>query len=80
MATVDHSPRCTLPVDTYVRATQSWREEPSYVARIVGYDMGRTKYQLGRRFPGWGEWLFLDGGSWAFPGEVEEITEEEANR
>lgn len=68
--------RCDLPVGTLVRVTP-FGDRPPYVAKIVGYDMGRTKYEIGARFAGWSEWLFADGGSWAFPGEVETISEEQ---
>lgn len=60
-----------LPVGTVVLVTEPARGDdaarPPYVAKIVGYDMGRTKYEIGVRFGGWGEWLFLEGGSWTFP-------------
>jgi hypothetical protein len=52
----------------------------TYIGVIVGTDMFRSKYQVGARFGGWGEWLFMDGGSWAFPHEVTVISEEEALR
>ena len=62
-----------LPVGTIVRV-----EEPDphgrpdegaiYWAKVVGYDMGRTKYHLGVEFlPGQ---FMEDGGSWAFPSWV----------
>lgn len=50
-----------------------------YYAVIRGYDMGRTKYEVGVRFPGWGRWLFTKGGSWTFPAWCTEVTEEEVN-
>jgi hypothetical protein len=68
-----------LAVGTYVRVTERGvAGRPSYVARIVGYDLGRTKYQLGRRYMGWSEWLFGSGGAWSFPDETEEISEADA--
>jgi hypothetical protein len=59
-----------LPVGTVVQVTQSDRV---FVAKVVGYDMFRTKYQLGARFAGWNEWHFAKDGSWAFLSEVETI-------
>ena len=41
-----------------------------YVATIVGYDAFHTKYELSRRFLGWGEYIWSDGGWWAFRHEV----------
>ncbi len=71
-----------LPDGTYVRVTERTCEETgparAFVGRIVGTDIGRTKYEVGGRYGGWGKWLFLKGGCWAFPGEVEEISEAEA--
>ncbi len=66
-----------LPVGTYVKVTEHGTGR-TYIAKVVGYDIGHTKYQLGARYGGWGEWLFLDGGSWAFPRDVAEISEAEA--
>jgi hypothetical protein len=57
------------------------RPASTYVGKVVGTDMGRSKYHVGRRYPGWGEWCFHDeGGSWAFIGEVEVIDEADARR
>jgi hypothetical protein len=72
-----------LPTGTYVQVEEvlpetAHRVARSYIGRIVGTDMGRSKYQIGSRYGGWGEWLFLDGGSWAFPGHVTEISEAQA--
>jgi hypothetical protein len=69
-----------LTPGTYVRVsrTRGGQPEAPFIAKIVGTDMGRTKYEVGARFPGWGMWHFLDGGGWAFTGEVELITEAEA--
>lgn len=50
----------------------------TFIARIVGTDMGASKYRVGARFPGWNRWLFSDGGDWAFISQVTVITEEEA--
>lgn len=78
-----------LPVGTYVLVRDpGCRTETGvqildpveYYAVIVGYDMGRTKYEAGRRYGGWGEWLFLKGGDWPFPSWCTEVTEEEARR
>ncbi len=72
-----------LTPGTYVRVNEpaiAGNPPRSYTARIVGSDMGHTKYELGARYGGWGEWLFLDGGSWAFPSWVTEISEAEARR
>ncbi len=69
-----------LPVGTYVRVRDHGPSPRAYIGRVVGYDLFHSKYHIGARYGGWGEWLFLDGGSWAFPGEVEEITEAEALR
>jgi hypothetical protein len=68
-----------LPVGTIVRVTET-RDGfgtviSEFVAKVVGYDISRTKYNLGVRYMGWSEYHFLDGGSWAFPREVEAIEE-----
>lgn len=65
-----------FPVGTYVRVTVAGR--PADIGKVVGYDIGHSKYEIGIRYGGWGEWLFLDGGTWAFPSEVEAIDEAEA--
>jgi hypothetical protein len=67
--------RTQLPNGTYIRYTDHGRER---YARIVGTDMFRSKYEVGDRYPGWGRWLFADGGSWVFLNEFEVVTEEEA--
>jgi hypothetical protein len=72
-----------IPDGSYVRVCErlpegAAREPRHFVGKVVGTDMGRTKYQIGARYGGWGEWLFADGGSWAFPGEVAVISEAEA--
>lgn len=79
-----------LPVGTYVlvkdpgvRDTVTGRQhvEPrEYYAIVRGYDMWRSKYQVGRRFMGWSEWLFSDGGTWAFREWCTEVTEDEVMR
>ena len=79
-----------LPVGAYVlvsdlgcrdsEAGQQIIEPREYYAIVRGYDMGRTKYEIGRRFPGWGEWLFGAGNDWTFPAWCTEVTEEEAMR
>ncbi len=49
-----------------------------YRARVHGYDMGRTKYELSLRMAGWGEYLYgATGGSWAFLSEVHAVGSEE---
>jgi len=60
-----------LPVGTIVTVTQpafGHRAAHSYRARVCGYDMGRTKYELDYElWPG----HFMDGGGWwAFPSWV----------
>lgn len=62
-----------LPVGTIVRVTERGPGARQYVGRIVGYDMWRSKYEIGQRYGGWGEWLYSDGGSWAFASWVEAI-------
>ncbi|TDC02661.1 hypothetical protein E1091_00220 [Micromonospora fluostatini] len=64
--------RCTLPVGTFVRVSERGSGR-RYAAVVVGYDLGCTKYEVGRRFAGWASWRYLNGGSWPFPAEVEEI-------
>jgi hypothetical protein len=80
----------TLPVGTYVlvrdpglfeldRWTGRYAIDPrEFYAIVRGYDMGHSKYQVGARLPGWGRWLFADGGRWVFPSWCTEVTEEEA--
>lgn len=72
-----------LPIGAYVRFREyshgfAATEERTRVGRVVGYDIGHSKYHLGARYPGWGKWLFAKNGTWVFPNTVEEITEEEA--
>lgn len=68
-----------LPVGAYVRVTET--DHPPYVAKVVGYDTGRSKYEVGVRYFGWnGVTLFRGGGTWVFPREVEQIGEQEALR
>lgn len=78
-----------LPVGTYVLVRdpglksewgQRLMEPGEYYAVIRDYDMGRTKYEVGRRFGGWDQWLFGAGNHWTFPSWCTEVTEEEANR
>jgi hypothetical protein len=49
----------------------------SDVAKVVGYDIGGTKYELGLRYAGWDEWKWQDGGTWAFPSQVSVYSEEQ---
>lgn len=73
--------RTDLPVGTYVRVTEhGLNPRPPYIAKVVGTDMGCTKYEVGVRYAVWRSWRFLDGGTWAFPSQVEEISEAEATR
>ncbi len=68
-----------LPIGTYVHVTEKHGERTEqYYAVVVGYDMGKTKYEVGKRYAGWGAWRFTSGGSWVFPREVTEVTETEA--
>jgi hypothetical protein len=70
-----------LPGGTYVRVTKNEAGPDGgkiYIGRIVGTDMFASKYEIGVRYPGWNRWHFLDGGSWAFIGEVTVISEAEA--
>lgn len=72
-----------LPEGTYVRvderhARTERRGARSYVGVVVGTDVFRSKYHIGERYMGWSEWYFMDGGSWAFIGEVTSISEAEA--
>lgn len=69
-------PAAYLPPGTYIRYND--HQQHTRVAVVVGTDMGRTKYEIGHRIGGWGEWLWADGGAWAFPSQVEVITEQEA--
>lgn len=66
-----------LPVGSFVRVTEPGDVAP-YFARIAGYDMFRTKYEVGRRFPGVSEWRFANGGTWVFPSWVQEVPVSEA--
>jgi hypothetical protein len=62
-----------LPVGTVVTVTEPETDVLDgriYVAKVVGYDMGRTKYELGARYAGWSGWKFTDGGCWASPAWV----------
>ncbi len=68
-----------LPVGTYVRVTKFLPVPHEFVGKIVGYDLHHSKYEIGARYGGWGEWLFLEGGTWAFPREVEQISEDDAH-
>jgi hypothetical protein len=79
-----------LPIGTYVLVNDPgcWDTaqrrmvlpERTYYAIIVGYDLFHSKYEVGRRYGGWGTWLFLDGGEWPSPGWCTEVTEGEARR
>ena len=68
-----------LPAGTYVKVTEQGPDGRTYIGRIVGTDLGRTKYEIGVRYACWGRWEFARGGSWAFPSEVEAITAEQAH-
>ena len=41
-----------LPTGTIVRVTESGPDGRTYVGRVVGYDLGRSKYEIGLRFGG----------------------------
>lgn len=62
-----------LSVGTVVLVTQRGPgARPPYVGKVVGYDLGCSKYEVGAGFGGWGgDWVFLNGGDWAFRSEVE---------
>lgn len=74
-----------LPLGAYVRVdttkptADGGMEPETYIGIIRGYDLGRTKYNVGARFQTWGEWKFGDGGWWCFLSEATEITYEEAH-
>lgn len=52
-------------------------EQAPFNAKVVGYDMHRSKYQLGRHV--YGD-LYCDGGSWAFANEVVSVVEHKEDR
>lgn len=61
--------RDLLSVGSYVLVSERGQlARKPYFARVRGYDLHRTKYEIGRRYAGWGLWLFAKGGEWAFPG------------
>lgn len=62
-----------LPIGTLVQVTPfPTSEKRPYQAIVRGYDMGRTKYHLGDEYM---RGLFMEKGlSWAFPGQVKEIS------
>lgn len=74
-----------LPIGAYVRVdttkptADGGMEPETYIGIIRGYDIGRTKYNVGARFQTWGEWKFGDGGWWCFLSEATEITYQEAH-
>jgi hypothetical protein len=68
--------RDLLPVGTYVAVQPPPIEIKSgsipYTGRVVGYDMHRSKYEVGYEYlPG----QFGAGGWWAFPGQVRQLQE-----
>jgi hypothetical protein len=65
-----------LPIGTIVNVMHPGATY-SDVAKVVGYDIGGTKYELGLRYAGWGEWKWQDGGTWAFPLHVSVYSEEQ---
>ena len=79
-----------LPVGTHVLVkdpgcrnhitSEQYMGPLEYYAIVRGYDMGHTKYQVGKRCLGWSDWRFMDGGMWAFPAWCTEVTEDEAMR
>lgn len=70
-----------LPVGTIVQVVeQGEHARRPYIGKIVGYDVFHSKYHIGARFMGWDTWLWQDGGSWAFPGNVEALDEDDIPR
>jgi hypothetical protein len=69
------SRKSMLPVGSFVAFAD---EDRTRVGVVVGYDMYGSKYEIGARLAGWGQWLWMPGGTWAFPREVEEISEDDA--
>lgn len=74
-----------LPEGTYVLVDEStnWSENAyrpprTFIGRVVGTDVYGSKYHIGARHGGGGKWLFLEGGSWAFPVHVVAISEADA--
>jgi hypothetical protein len=62
-----------LPIGTIVKVTERWPTERTYVGKVVGYDLGRSKYHVGARYaPG----LYANGGWWPFPSDVEPAGED----
>lgn len=57
-----------IPVGSVVTVTDPTADGGTYRALVRGYDLGRTKYNLGAEYaPG----RFCDGGWWAFPSWVQ---------
>lgn len=69
----DGKPR--LPNGTYIRFAERGIEQ---YGRIVGTDLGGSKYEVGARYGGWGEWRFLDGGSWVLLDDFEVVSDLDA--
>lgn len=77
---MDENDRCLLPEGTYVRVTEpKLAGGHTYIGKVDGYDIFRSKYRIAARYAGWNQWHFLTPGcQWAFPGWVQEISEQEA--
>lgn len=78
-----------LPVGTYVlvddpgacdHVSREYVISPRrYYGLVVGYDLGRSKYNLATRYMGWSEYRFTEQGlAWAGPSWCTEVTEREA--
>lgn len=65
-----------LPVGTVVEVSDSFDGRTDvFIAKVVGYDLFGTKYELGCRYAGWGEYKFASGGTWALPAQVRAVEE-----
>lgn len=67
--------RADLPIGTLVQVTERGPNARTYIGKIVGYDIWKTKYEIARRVRMWGEYTFLNGGAWAFPEWVQAVEE-----
>lgn len=62
-----------LPVGTIVLVTEEGGRP--YVGKVVGYDIGHTKYQISQRIMGWNTWMWTKSVAWPFPSQVEALDE-----